>query len=258
MRLIKKINAFQNKIVFYPFKKYRILRLIRRLRPRKTNKDLIRMGGGSDGGYLIPDDLLGVRACFSAGVGNVSEFEYCCAEKGLEVFMADASVEGAAFDDLRFNFIKKFIGKENKENRITLEQWLNDCKIVPDKDLLLQMDIEGDEFDVINSTSVKTLYQFRIIAIEFHDLHLLFDPFFFKKAKSTFRKILKNHVCVHIHPNNCCGIKIIDEIEVPVVAEFTFLRKDRVYKMEKITSLPHNLDKDNTDNESIKLPKIWY
>ena len=50
-------------------------------------------GPDGDGGYLVPDDLEGIVACFSPGVSNVAGFEKDCALKGMKVFMADASVE---------------------------------------------------------------------------------------------------------------------------------------------------------------------
>lgn len=39
------------------------------------SKDLIRLGPNGDGGYLVPDDLTGIEACFSPGVCATSEFE---------------------------------------------------------------------------------------------------------------------------------------------------------------------------------------
>ena len=49
--------------------------LISTLRPRDTNVPLVRLGGWSDGGYLVPDDFRGISACFSPGVSNVANFE---------------------------------------------------------------------------------------------------------------------------------------------------------------------------------------
>jgi hypothetical protein len=45
------------------------------LRPKATSLKLIRVGGRIDGGYLLPDDLGGVRHCFSPGVENRKDFE---------------------------------------------------------------------------------------------------------------------------------------------------------------------------------------
>ncbi|NJY63620.1 FkbM family methyltransferase [Salinimicrobium sp. CDJ15-81-2] len=254
---IKLIKFLKRKIYHTPSKDD-ILNVIAALRPFETDKELVRVGGERDGGYLVPNDLKGLSACFSPGVGNMSDFELECAENGMEIFMADASVNGPAVKDSRFHFTKKFLGSKTREEYLTLEQWIKDSKMTKSDDLLLQMDIEGHEFGVFNSTSEKVLQQFRIIVVEFHNLQFLTDPIYYRKATKSFNKLLTNHLCVHIHPNNCCGIKKIKEIEVPVVAEFTFIRKDRIQQMAKVESLPHILDRDNTDNTSLNLPAVWY
>ena len=46
--------------------------LIKALRPVQTKIRLIRVGGANDGGYLIPDDLEGIAACFSPGVADIT------------------------------------------------------------------------------------------------------------------------------------------------------------------------------------------
>ena len=85
------------------------------------------------------------------------------------------------------------------------------------------MDIEGAEYDVINSLDDEILKKFRIILIEFHQLHYLFDDFTFEKINSAFKKILKFFNCTHIHPNNSVDFVLKDkEIIIPPVLEFSF------------------------------------
>jgi hypothetical protein len=64
-----------------------------RMKPVSTAKELVRVGGYGDGGYLIPDDLEGIEACFSPGVADVANFESEMATKGIRSFLADFSVE---------------------------------------------------------------------------------------------------------------------------------------------------------------------
>ena len=37
---------------------------------RVYQTELVRLGGNNDGGYLLPNDLEGITACFSPGVDN--------------------------------------------------------------------------------------------------------------------------------------------------------------------------------------------
>ena len=46
----------------------KVLELIKKLQPYNVGKDLIRLGAKRDGGYLVPDDLVEIEACFSPGV----------------------------------------------------------------------------------------------------------------------------------------------------------------------------------------------
>ena len=66
---------------------------------------MLKIGGYGDGSYLIPDDLEGVTHCFSPGVGPSSSLEFNLAQRGIEVFMADASVSGPAVSHERFHFM---------------------------------------------------------------------------------------------------------------------------------------------------------
>ncbi|OYV05445.1 MAG: hypothetical protein CFE26_11565, partial [Verrucomicrobiales bacterium VVV1] len=52
--------------------------LIQALRPLKVPAGLVRLGPPRDGGYLVPDDLTGIAACFSPGVEQQSGFEFDC------------------------------------------------------------------------------------------------------------------------------------------------------------------------------------
>ncbi len=146
---------------------------MRALHPRMPGMELIRMGPRGDGGYLVPDDLGGVAACFSPGVAEESGFELDCANAGMQVFMADASVAKPAAAHGNFHFVRKNIGAFNAEECMTIDRWAEDS--LPDSaaELILQMDIEGGEYEVFLSMSEPLMKRFRIIAAEFHALHCI-------------------------------------------------------------------------------------
>jgi hypothetical protein len=232
---------------------------IKSIRPINAGKELIRLGGDRDGGYLLPNDFNGVKTCFSPGVGNASSFELACVNLGMKVFMADASVKGPVIKDERFEFTRTFIGGKNRGNFMTLEKWVDSSITIEDSDLLLQMDVEGYEYDIIHKTSIKCLKRFRIIVIEFHRIPSLEYPYHFQYITSAFKKLMETHKCVHIHPNNCGKLKSVKGVKVPEAAEFTFYRKDRILKESPVEKLPHPFDRDNIQAfEKVELPEIWY
>lgn len=236
-----------------------VLGLIQELRPLDCGKNLIRIGAAGDGGYLVPDDLEGIEYCFSPGVNTVSDFENHLADLGIKSFLADYSVDAPPIGRPEFTFDKKFLGSANRGEYFTLASWKD--KYLKDYagDLILQMDIEGAEYEVITNIPDDLLKQFRILVIEFHGLGRIFDPFAFAWLSSSFKKLLEYFQVAHIHPNNCCGSIQKGDIEVPKVIEITFLNKNRVTFTKPHEEFPHKLDADNFPNNApLPLPKSWY
>jgi hypothetical protein len=237
-------------------------KLIKLLKPKTTNFKLIRVGGDSDGGYLIPDDLKGIKSLFSPGVSNVSSFEEDLIKKirNLRIFLADFSIKNIPFKYKLLNFEKKFIGSRSYKKSITLTDWVLKNETIQ-KESILQMDIEGSEFEVLINTNKDILNKFRIIIIEFHSLHKLIEEASFVFYKAAFEKILETHDVVHIHPNNTANPLFVKfkGITIPSVMEFTFLRKDRIKIKSKIKSFPHHLDMPCTKKrKDFILPNMWY
>ena len=232
--------------------------LIDQLRPLHGGFDLIRLGPDGDGGYLVPDDLSGIRKAFSPGVSTESGFEMDLAARGMQVFLADYSVDGPAQANARFVFDKKFVGSRSDDRYLTLSDW-KDARVPGyTGDLLLQMDIEGAEYEALLAAPTELLAQFRIMVIEFHFLHELFSRSFFQIASSVFPKLLQTHSVVHIHPNNCCGSVKSHGLEIPRVAEFTLHRRDRLRQQVPCRVFPHPLDQDNTRKATLALAPCWY
>lgn len=235
-----------------------VLALIRALRPVDDGKDLIRLGPPADGGYLLPDDLAGIEYAFSPGVADQSGFEAALAERGMRVFLADHSVDGPAQQNPRFDFEKKFVGCLSDDQFMTLDAW-KQLKIPGHTgDLLLQMDIEGAEFETLLATSAQLLAQFRVMVIEFHHLQHLWNRPYFELASRLFQKLLTTHAVVHLHPNNCCGSVTKSGIEIPRFMEITLHRRDRLTVRGFRTRFPHPLDADCTGRGPLRLAAGWY
>jgi hypothetical protein len=232
--------------------------LIASLRPVRADRDLVRLGPAGDGGYLVPDALEGIVACFSPGVSSVSGFERACADLGMRVFMADASVEGPAEAHPNFLFAKQFVGAFSSGDFVTLEDWVEASLGETEGDLILQMDIEGFEYETLLGAPSALLSRFRVIVAELHGLDQLWNRAFFNIASRALEKLLLTHACVHIHPNNVAPLHHHAGVAIPPLAEFTFVRRDRVQPDVEVTAFPHPLDRDNCDNSPVVLPAIWY
>ena len=205
------------------------------LRPVPSAFRLLRIGGKTDGGYLVPDDLSGVGHCFSPGVDNRKTFEdELSLRYGIHCHMADFS---SSVEDFRTpllagkqTFRKKWLGTKTAGDDISLEDWMLAADIGADAELMLQMDIEGAEYSVIPSLSREALSRFRIVLLELHDLDNLRDMEWAKNRLLPLVHVLRTDFeVIHAHPNNCCEIVSVAPgyPSVPRILELTLIRRDR-------------------------------
>jgi hypothetical protein len=174
---ITNILSYLNINISKSTKKIEVVNLISSLYPIKTEHKLIRIGSKGDGGYLLPDDLKNISALFSPGVDQTSEFERHCLTFGMKIFMADKSVDkpNLNLDENQYSFIKKFVSCYSSNDFITMDGWVNSTNLDKQSELMLQMDIEGSEYECIVNMSDSLMARFRIIVIEFHNLQDLWS-----------------------------------------------------------------------------------
>ena len=233
--------------------------LVLKFKPIDGGIKLIRLGGNYDGGYLVPDDLEGIKYSFSPGVSNIANFEHECLQKGIVSFLADYSVDNPPLELEGCHFLKKFVGAYNNEKTITLEKWVADSLPKDFKDdLILQMDIEGAEYETLLATPYSILEKFRIMVVEFHAFHNLDNREYYNLVNATIEKIRESFEPVHLHANNFEKVTNVNGVLMPSVIEVTFLRKDRIKGNKKLRVLPHILDQPNNPQwADVELPANW-
>lgn len=261
-RIVRRLNhAKVLRIAARPSsEKQDVVDFVRLLKPIEIGHELIRIGSERDGGYLIPDDLAGVIGCFSPGVEETADFEDALAkEYGIRSFLADYSVDRAPIENDLFDFDKKFLGVTNDTEYMRLEDWVaGKISTQRDGDFILQMDIEGAEYDVLEDTPQHVLKLFRTMVIEFHDLEDVFQRGALERLSSLFKKITDDFDVAHIHPNNHAPVYHAFGLDVPSVLEVTFVRKDRVRGTGGAVQLPHALDRKNLCwKDDIALQDVW-
>ena len=218
---------------------------------------LERIGDDGDGGYFLPDNLSYVDGCFSPGVGDSSHFEAALAERGIRSFLADGSVDGPAQESDLFDFEKKYLSPEDSPTSVCLESWVT-SKCPDGRNLILQMDIEGAEWAVLSSVEPSVLRRFAIIAIEFHDLHMVAGVLSGQLIRKVLQKVRDEFSVCTIHPNNNSPIVHVGSIDIPPTLEVTFVRNDLV-SLLTTDSKPHVSETfDNASfMPSIRLSDFW-
>ena len=228
------------------------------IRPFDLGYKLIRVGDFGDGGYLLPNDLEDIVACFSPGVSLQSSFEMDLAKHGIPSFMADGSVDEPVLKVPGSVFVKKHLAANTGEDVISLQDWMD--QFAPAKgDMILQMDIEAAEYSVLSTLPAAYLNRFRIIVLELHRIpSILTKPGAFKRAHPALSALKDGFDCAHIHPNNASGTVEIEGETFPRVIEATFIRKDRANQKVPSVDFPHALDRRHRPNGPVlRLPQEW-
>ena len=236
--------------------------------------DLIRLGKKNDGGYIVSKKSLESGNCLlTFGMSNEWSFEEDFIKYNSKnyVHIYDHTVD-LNFFLLRlyksikriFYFKSNFINISEKISELIKFIKLSKSKIKHYKNkisneksfisrslkesleetecygkLILKIDIEGDEFEILNDIN---LYSDKIhtLIVEFHELD---------KKLNDFEKLIKNinkeFYIIHIHGNNYskCG-----ENGIPNTLEITFLNSKMFFKNQKKTkdNFPiYNLDFPN-------------
>lgn len=255
LRFFYKINLNVRRIV----KEDKVLLLIKTFKIYETNHKLIRLGDDGDGGYLVPDDLLGISACFTGGAGKTIKFEYDLANLGIKCFINDYSIDSSIFPYHEKIFLsKKFLGTENSDKYIFFKEYL-EKNTSDNQDYILKLDIEGDEYEIFQSLTEENLKRMRIIIFEIHDFTNIIAPLGFEIIKKIFSKLQKNHSIVHICPNNVTpGIKFSKKLTLFDQLEITLLRNDRIIEKNLAKNFPHSLDSKGNSIFNNRLPKCFY
>lgn len=229
------------------------------LHPLDSGHPLVRVGGDGDGGYLLPDDLDGVVACFSPGVGESSSFELDLDRRGIACFLADASVDGPPPAARHLDFERAFLGTCDGPALTTLESWMARHPASLSGDCVLQMDIEGSEYGVLLTTPREVLRRFRIIAIELHHVEQLVHPVAGPLMAAAFRRLAEDFVPVHLHANNTGRALRIGPVIYPRLLEVTWIRRDRCRRMLPLAPGRHPLERDNCPSKpSFELGPEWF
>lgn len=220
-----------------------------KLRPRVTEHPLVRIGCSTDGGYLVPDDLLEISGVFSPGVAETAEFEMHFASEGTPCYLIDGSIAQPPVFHENIHFEPLWLSSRSViGHSISLSDWLG-LHAAEGADFLLQMDIEGAEYECLLSADASTLKSFRIIVLELHDFQSITNRMGSRLINLLLERLLETHHLVHTHVNNTTKPFWFAGLALPDTLELTLIRKDRVSHLGDYAVVPNRLDSPNTSNK---------
>lgn len=231
----------------------RIQEVIGLLAPLCVNgREKARFGGDKDGGYvMLPPDPGDIA--YSFGVSESSPWDLEMARLGVQVFQYDASIEQAPDEHPNIKFHKYFLaGLEREGPYKTVEEILRDHNHASRNDIILQMDIEGAEWEVLPLLSPEQLNCFKQIIVEFHHIDKQ------EYACPIFRKLRQTHTPIHFHYNNnaasCFYLPRQGFIYNAEALELTYVRNDALTFSTCRDYFPTELDCKNTGRYDYDMP----
>jgi hypothetical protein len=223
-----------------------VLSVLRLIMPKCcSGPQKIRVGSANDGGYIMLDDFAELSCALSFGISDNDSWDLAVAERGVHVYQFDHSVEQAPSSHQYLKFFKTRISTRQSHGSETLPELIKLYSRKKSSDILLKMDIEGDEWEVLNDCPGSILKHCTQIICEFHNLHRLGEAAFLSIAREVFMKLSNNFIVVHIHANNCGQLFNIANIALPDVIEITFVNNDRYIAKDGIELFPTALDMAN-------------
>jgi hypothetical protein len=225
----------------------RFIELLQLIRPLGVaDRSKIRVGGPHDGGYVMVDDFEYAVTAVSFGIGHEVSWDMDMATRGCRVFQFDHSVERPPVLDPRFIFHKKRLtANAALDGGITLSKLLELQELRDDDNIIMKMDIEGDEWDVLDTVSEACIKRMRQIVIEFHWLQNFACTEWADRAIRVATKLTQWHQPIHVHGNNTGGFAVLGGIPFPNVCEVTFIRKDHRVFIDSYQFWPTTLDAAN-------------
>tara|TARA_B100001121_G_C18636161_1_gene596804 strand:- start:578 stop:1357 length:780 start_codon:yes stop_codon:yes gene_type:complete len=224
---------------------------------KSSKKNLIRVGPNIDGGYIIDKRVINkIKTLITCGLNDDWEFEkeflkinpYCKIlaydhtvntkywvsrfkkdlisffllkklnlNKILDIFKYVNYIN--FFKENNKHYIKKVVLNKNNKKEISIRKILKN-----QKNILLKIDIEGDEYKILNAIN-NDFDQIYLLIIEFHNIHKNINKIKNFLTKSKFKLI-------HIHGNNFAGV---NKNKDPNVVEMTMLNSKK-FKLTKSKS----------------------
>ena len=209
------------------------------LYPRKIfGKKRKLYGTKNDGGYVLLEDLNDIKIAYSFGIGPSVDFDKELANNNIDVYMYDHTITKLPFQNPNFHYFHIGLSRKsnNEQNLKSLEQLIEDNGHINEKNMILKIDIEYNEWESLIDVPDNLLKQFKYILIEFH-----FEEDF-ELYKKVLKKLNRNHQIFYIHCNLCSKVKIIDDLLLCTSLEVSYIIKegniftkdDTIYPVEEL------------------------
>jgi hypothetical protein len=245
LKIITNNNKFnykgvENCLLNDPDKQHCIYHL---LYPKKVKgKKRILIGKKRDGCYVLLNDFTKIKIAYSFGIDSKIQFDKYLADKGIDVYMYDHTINSLPYNNIKFHWKKIGIAGRNNTNNLlkSLEELIIENGHSSENNMILKMDVEHDEWESLKDLHYKFLRKFKYILIEFHfrDERVLNETLLYYHV---LKKLYKTHQAFYLRCQNKYKIvhfgnnRICRALEVSYVIKkgYEFTKDPTVYPIEE-------------------------
>ena len=133
-------------------------------------KKRILIGEKRDGCYVLIDDFKDIKIAYSFGISTMIQFDKNLADRGIDVYMYDHTINSLPYNNSKFHWKKIGISGKNQTNKKlkNLEELLIENGHSLENNMILKIDVEHSEWNSLKDISNNILNKFKYIVIEFH------------------------------------------------------------------------------------------
>ena len=219
-------------------------KLLRLLSPYDVaGQTKLRIGPAHDGGYVMLDPGRDGIA-YSFGISDYSPWDLEMANRGFKVYQYDGTVPQSPDEHPNIIFTKANISGAElpPPGEKNVAQILREHSHESANTIILQIDIEGAEWEFFEHITQSQLEHFSQIIVEFHGL---FNIEKFDYYINVIKKLCKTHCPVHIHYNNYGDSIPFTHFIACDVIEVSFIRRDDLSFQPCTINFPTALDSSN-------------
>ena len=250
-KVIKCLNNSDKELCIYYF-----------ISPKKVvDKKKTIIGPKGDGGYMLLNDLQGVKIAYSFGIQRDVSFEKALANMGINVFMYDHTIDSLPEENPKFHWKKIGLGSKSEKNiqLKTLPELLLENNHLNESNIILKLDIEHYEQDAFEEIQEELLNKFKYIVGEFH----FYKAEKLKQYYDVLKKLNKAHQVFHVHCNNYAGMinfgnnRMCEALEISyIIKKGNNFTKDESYYPNEEFNYKSNPNGKNLD-EYLNILKLF-
>ncbi|WP_174297218.1 hypothetical protein [Sphingomonas bacterium] len=226
------------------------LNCLKRLSPMDVvGGSLVRVGRAGDGGYIMLDENLRDRVCYSLGINDDVAWDLEMASRNCAIHQYDHTIEFLPETDPAFHWERVGIAPASSADGrfASIPDLIHRNGHADNHDMILKCDIEGHEWSCLAAMEQDDLARFSQIVMEIHGLERVYEREYMDGIYHVFDKLSVTHQLVHVHGNNNGIYMVAGGVGMPAAYEVTYVRREGHRFETSHKSYPTALDEPCTD-----------